>query len=99
MLKAAVWQIPGIPPKMKRRESSAVPTAPQTSCECRGAFTSPGKTTTRFASIRMPGRRPGCFILAALHRLPPNEPGKDIPLLNGNLLLEHEQTDRRAAAV
>src|SRR5436189_4844337 len=99
MLKAAVWQIAGIPPKMKRRESSAAPTAPETSCECPGAFTSPGKTTTRFASIRMLERRHGCFILAALHQLPPNEPGKDIPLLNGNLVRAHEGPDHREAAI
>src|SRR5260370_11201588 len=98
MPKAAAWQTAGIPPKMKPRVSSAARTAPRTSCGYPGVCTSPGKTTTLFVSIQMRERKRGCFILAALHRLQANEPGRDIPSPNGYFARQHQGADHQKAA-
>src|SRR5437660_10329601 len=92
-MKAVVWAIRGIRPKMRRPESSASPTAPPPSCGCLGGCTSLGQTIILFASTRMPEPRPGCCILAYRSRRMENPHGRVILLLNGKAALAEERVE------
>src|SRR5436190_22901199 len=62
MRKAAGLETCGTLIGTKKQENSARRTAPPTLCGSPGACTSPGRTTTRSVSIRIPEIRLGDFI-------------------------------------